>query len=79
MVEAGWNVVQPILDVGRRCRRGIPQLRGRLLGPKEADELIERDSGTGTRFAEADPPLRRRRAIFYYVARLVGTSLRSPC
>lgn len=44
MVEAGWNVVQPILDVWRALPpRDFPNYPAGSWGPKEADDLIERD------------------------------------
>jgi glucose-6-phosphate 1-dehydrogenase len=44
MVEAGWAVVNPILDVWKALPpRNFPNYPGGTWGPKEADELIERD------------------------------------
>jgi glucose-6-phosphate 1-dehydrogenase len=44
MVEAGWSVVQPILDVWRALPpRNFPNYAAGSWGPKEADELIARD------------------------------------
>jgi glucose-6-phosphate 1-dehydrogenase len=44
MVEAGWSVVQPILDVWKALPpRNFPNYPAGLWGPKEADELIKRD------------------------------------
>ena len=44
MVEAGWEAVQPILDVWRALPpRNFPNYAAGSWGPKEADELIERD------------------------------------
>jgi glucose-6-phosphate 1-dehydrogenase len=44
MVEAGWSVVQPILDVWRALPpRNFPNYPSGSWGPKEADELIRRD------------------------------------
>jgi len=44
MVEAGWSVVAPILDVWQALTpRNFPNYAAGSLGPKEADELIERD------------------------------------
>ncbi len=44
MVEAGWSVVEPVLDVleGAAATR-LPELSRRLMGPKEADDLMKRD------------------------------------
>jgi glucose-6-phosphate 1-dehydrogenase len=44
MVEAGWNVVAPILDVWKALPpRDFPNYATGTWGPKEADELLERD------------------------------------
>jgi glucose-6-phosphate 1-dehydrogenase len=44
MIEAGWTVVQPILDVWSALPpRNFPNYRAGSPGPKEADDLIERD------------------------------------
>jgi len=43
MVEAGWKVVTPILDVWKALTpRDFPNYPANTLGPKEADELIGR-------------------------------------
>jgi glucose-6-phosphate 1-dehydrogenase len=44
MVEAGWNVVQPVLDVWKALPpRNFPNYRSGTWGPKEADEMMARD------------------------------------
>jgi glucose-6-phosphate 1-dehydrogenase len=44
MVEAGWAVVDPILDIWKALpTRNFPNYRAGAWGPKEADELINRD------------------------------------
>ena len=44
MVEAGWSAVAPILDVWKALPlRGFPNYAAGTWGPKEADELLERD------------------------------------
>ena len=44
MVEAGWSVVAPILDVWKALPpRSFPNYPAGSWGPKEADELMERD------------------------------------
>jgi glucose-6-phosphate 1-dehydrogenase len=44
MVEAGWGVVQPMLDVWRALpARNFPNYVAGTWGPKEADELMKRD------------------------------------
>ena len=44
MVEAGWQAVQPILDVwGALSPRSFPNYDSGSWGPKDANDLIERD------------------------------------
>ncbi|MEW6037971.1 MAG: glucose-6-phosphate dehydrogenase [Pseudomonadota bacterium] len=44
MVEAGWSVIQPILDVWKALPpRSFPNYAAGTWGPKEADELLEED------------------------------------
>ena len=44
MVEAGWAVVDPILDVWRALRpRNFPNYVAGTWGPADAFDLIERD------------------------------------
>ena len=44
MVEAGWRVVAPVLDVWHALTpRSFPNYAAGSWGPKEADELLERD------------------------------------
>ena len=44
MVEAGWSVVAPILDVWKALPpRAFPNYGAGTWGPKEAEELLERD------------------------------------
>ena len=44
MVEAAWNVVSPILDVWKALPpRRFPNYPAGTWGPKEADELLQRD------------------------------------
>ena len=44
MVESGWNLIQPILDVWKALPpRAFPNYPSGSWGPKEADELLERD------------------------------------
>ncbi|MBI4737809.1 MAG: glucose-6-phosphate dehydrogenase [candidate division NC10 bacterium] len=44
MVEAGWSVVAPILDVWKALPpRSFPNYAAGTWGPREADELLERD------------------------------------
>ncbi|MGA6985275.1 MAG: glucose-6-phosphate dehydrogenase [Terriglobales bacterium] len=44
MVEAGWSVVDPVLDVWKALPpRNFPNYAAGTWGPKESDELLERD------------------------------------
>jgi len=44
MVEAGWSVVNPMLDLWKALPpRNFPNYASGSWGPKEADELLERD------------------------------------
>jgi glucose-6-phosphate 1-dehydrogenase len=44
MVEAGWNVVDPVLDVWKALPpRKFPNYASGTWGPKESDELMQRD------------------------------------
>jgi glucose-6-phosphate 1-dehydrogenase len=44
MVEAGWSVVSPILDVWKALPpRSFPNYAAGTWGPKEADALLEHD------------------------------------
>jgi len=55
MVEAGWSVVTPILDLWKALRpRNFPNYAAGTWGPKEADELLTRD-GRKWRLNSHDP------------------------
>ncbi len=44
MVEAGWRVIEPVLDVWKALPpRSFPNYPAGSWGPKEADELLQRD------------------------------------
>ncbi|SPE44947.1 Glucose-6-phosphate 1-dehydrogenase [Candidatus Sulfotelmatobacter sp. SbA7] len=44
MVEAGWSIVNPVLDVWKALPpRNFPNYPAGAWGPKESDELMERD------------------------------------
>jgi len=44
MVEAGWNIIQPMLDVwGAMHARNFPNYAAGAWGPAEADALMQRD------------------------------------
>ena len=45
MAEAGWSVVQPILDVWKALpARNFPNYPSGTWGPKEAEELLKKDN-----------------------------------
>ena len=53
MVEAGWSVIQPILDVWHALpARGFPNYPAGSWGPPEAAELLERDGRSWRSFDE---------------------------
>jgi len=55
MVEAGWGIVQPLLDVWKALPpRNFPNYAAGTAGPKEADELLARD-GRSWRSLDDDP------------------------
>ena len=55
MVEAGWNVIQPIIDVWRALpARGFPNYGAGSWGPVEAEELLQRDGRSWRRIGEED-------------------------
>jgi glucose-6-phosphate 1-dehydrogenase len=55
MVEAGWNVIEPILDVWHALpARGFPNYAAGSWGPVEAEELLERDGRAWRRIGEED-------------------------
>ncbi len=44
MVEAGWRIIEPVLDVWKALPpRSFPNYVAGSWGPKEADELVQRD------------------------------------
>jgi glucose-6-phosphate 1-dehydrogenase len=50
MVEAGWEIVEPILDVWKALPpRQFPNYAAGTWGPKEAEELLKRDKHEWTR------------------------------
>jgi glucose-6-phosphate 1-dehydrogenase len=56
MVEAGWSVVEPVLDVWKTLPpRTFPNYPAGSSGPKEANELIERDGRKWKMFGEGAP------------------------
>jgi glucose-6-phosphate 1-dehydrogenase len=64
MVEAGWNVIQPILDVWRALpARGFPNYAAGSWGPIEADDLLERDGRSWRRIGEEEVDKRGRIAV----------------
>ncbi len=61
MVEAGWDIVAPILDVWKALpARNFPNYAAGSMGPKDADDLLARD-GRAWRGSDDDPGGRHRR------------------
>ncbi len=61
MVEAGWRVIQPVLDVWHALPpRGFPNYAAGSWGPVEAEELLEKDGRSWRRVGEEDLDLRGR-------------------
>jgi glucose-6-phosphate 1-dehydrogenase len=55
MVEAGWNVIQPVIDLWHALpARGFPNYAAGSLGPKEAEDLLTRDGREWRRVGEDD-------------------------
>lgn len=51
MVEAGWSVIQPLLDVWKALPpRHFPNYAAGSWGPPEADDLLQRDGREWRRF-----------------------------
>jgi glucose-6-phosphate 1-dehydrogenase len=64
MVEAGWSVIQPILDVWHALpARGFPNYAAGSWGPLEADELLEKDGRSWRRPGEEEVDKRGRIAV----------------
>ncbi len=52
MVEAGWNIVSPVIDVWKALpARSFPNYEAGSWGPRESDELLRRD---GRRWRDID-------------------------
>jgi glucose-6-phosphate 1-dehydrogenase len=61
MVEAGWSVIQPILDVWHALpARGFPNYAAGSWGPLEAEELLEKDNRSWRRIGEEEVDKRGR-------------------
>ena len=59
MVEAGWSVIQPILDVWHALpARNFPNYSAGSWGPAEAEDLLVRDGRAWRRIGEEDVDLR---------------------
>jgi glucose-6-phosphate 1-dehydrogenase len=68
MVEAGWSVIQPVIDVWHALpARGFPNYAAGSWGPVEAEELLERDGRSWRRIGEEDIDVRERPAAPYIV------------
>jgi glucose-6-phosphate 1-dehydrogenase len=63
MVEAGWEVVAPIQDVWKTLPpRTFPNYAAGSMGPREADELLERDGRHWRKLEEDAKPAQPARA-----------------
>jgi len=57
MVEAGWNVIQPVLDVWKALPpRNFPNYASGTWGPKDADDLLARDGREWRRIEDVVSP-----------------------
>jgi glucose-6-phosphate 1-dehydrogenase len=64
MVEAGWSVIQPVLDVWHALpARNFPNYAAGSWGPAEADELLARDGRSWRRIGEEDVDLRSKHIV----------------
>jgi glucose-6-phosphate 1-dehydrogenase len=64
MVEAGWSVIQPIIDVWHALpARGFPNYPAGSWGPPEAEQLLARDGRAWRRIGEEDIDKRSAPAI----------------
>ena len=53
MVEAGWSIVNPVMDVWKALPpRNFPNYPAGTWGPKEADDLLERDGRVWRNFTK---------------------------
>jgi glucose-6-phosphate 1-dehydrogenase len=56
MVEAGWRVIQPVLDAWSATpAKGFPNYAAGSWGPAESDELLARDGRTWRTIEEDHP------------------------
>jgi len=55
MVEQGWRIVQPILDAWAADKTNLPMYDSGVDGPREADQLLERDGKRAWRPVNAAP------------------------
>jgi glucose-6-phosphate 1-dehydrogenase len=73
MVEAGWSVIQPIIDVWHALpARGFPNYAAGSWGPVEAEDLLERDGRSWRRIGEEDIDDRGRVASSIVASRLAN-------
>jgi glucose-6-phosphate 1-dehydrogenase len=57
MVEAGWKVIQPVLDAWKaQSAEGFPNYAAGTWGPAEADALLARDGRAWRDIANEQPP-----------------------
>ena len=56
-IEAGWRIVQPILDVWAADKTSlIPGYQAGSSGPEEADSLLSRDGRSWRRLVQGTKP-----------------------
>jgi glucose-6-phosphate 1-dehydrogenase len=73
MVEAGWSVIQPSIDVWHALpARGFPNYGAGCWGPVEAEDLLERDGRSWRRIGEEDIDDRGRVASSIAASRLAN-------
>jgi glucose-6-phosphate 1-dehydrogenase len=59
MVEAGWAAIEPVIDVWKALpARGFPNYAAGSWGPKEADELLDRDGRAWRQIGNGDEDAR---------------------
>jgi glucose-6-phosphate 1-dehydrogenase len=64
MVEAGWAVIQPIIDVWHALPpRNFPNYAAGSWGPPEGEELLQRSGRSWRRIGEEDVDKRRSAAL----------------
>ncbi|GAC1701964.1 MAG: glucose-6-phosphate dehydrogenase [Candidatus Acidiferrum sp.] len=74
MVEAGWNVIQPILDLWHALpARDFPNYAAGTCGPREAEELLQREGRSWHRLGD-DEEIKRNNSTGSEKPARVGTA-----